>query len=308
MQKETDRAHLTTEPVVSDVPDYWAIFLEASIAVAENLKLLIAGPIIAGLIAYVVVATGVARNYTSAAFIGPIEEQVAKTAEAMIHSPTVLDAVLRKFPDYPAPGMANDLRRGGLDARLQWTIAKGADPKKNAMYGISFEDTDPARAQAILRAVIDEWLNNLAPRADNKARIGIILKAAEAQVADLSRVIDEIKKRPELLIPDAKNNYLPPNLADMIKLRTEGVTRVEDLKILLSAGSRDMVFSEPSLPTIQSSPVKRLVVLYSMLGTFVLLLIIALLRHAFHTSARRPEISSRVSRIAALVRPWPKSH
>jgi hypothetical protein len=119
------------------------------------------------------------------------------------------------------------------------------------------DDTDPRRAQALLNAIVDGWLESIRPRpnrtarlqklleaseAQAPARLQKLLEASEAQADDLSLVVAELKKRPDAMFADARNGYFPPNIVDMIKMRTEIATRIVDLTMELRAGSRDMIF------------------------------------------------------------------
>jgi hypothetical protein len=104
------------------------------------------------------------------------------------------------------------------------------------------DDTDPRRAQALLNAIVDGWLESIRPRPNRTARLQKLLEASEAQADDLSLVVAELKKRPDAMFADARNGYFPPNIVDMIKMRTEIATRIVDLTMELRAGSRDMIF------------------------------------------------------------------
>jgi hypothetical protein len=58
----------------------------------------------------------------------------------------------------------------------------------------------------------------------------------------LALVIAELKKRPDAMFADARNGYFPPNVVDMIKMRTEIAAKIVELTMELRAGSRDMIF------------------------------------------------------------------
>jgi uncharacterized protein involved in exopolysaccharide biosynthesis len=165
------------------------------------------------------------------------------------------------------------------------------------------DDGDPRRAQSILNAILDAWLETLAPRPDSSARLGKALEASEAQAADLSQVISELKKRPESMFADVRNGYFPPNVADMIKMRTDTLARIIELQVLLRPGSRDLIFSQPTLPEEPSAPRKKLIVSISMAITFVGLIAFFLLSWSMHVAAGRPVYAPIFARMRQAM-PW----
>jgi hypothetical protein len=300
----------------------WSVVCLDGLAVlAEHAKAIVIVTLLAGVLAYGV-ASLLPRIYTSVAYVGPLEdssakgpdvaakgadlvgkgaEMVMRGADVVVLSAPVLDAVLAKFPQYRS-GDSLEERRDHLSSRLVWKIVKGS-PQKSALYTVKLDDTDPRRAQSMLSAILDTWLETIGPRPDTSARLAKTLEASEAQAADLSQVITELKKRPEAMFADARNNYFPPNIVDMIKLRTDTAARIVDLMLALRAGSRDLIFSPPTLPEQPSGPDKRAIVSTSM--AFALFGVIAffLLSWRLSLAARKPAYAPMFDRIRRA-RPW----
>lgn len=200
-----------------------------------------------------------------------------------------------KFPEYEAGSDLAD-RRQHLNRNIQWLMTKGANPKL-ALYSLAVIDGRSGRAQALLKAVIDNWLEVTGPPADSRARLEKSLEANELQAKDLSLVIDGLKKRPDLLMPDVKNGYLPLNIGEMIKMRTETEGKVEDLKEQLKTKSRDLIFEAPDLPTRPSGPRKVLIVGISAIVALGALIAYVLLLRFLQTSAGRPAYAPFFKRI-----------
>jgi hypothetical protein len=170
---------------------------------------------------------------------------------------------------------------------------------------LQFDDTDPHRAQALLGAIIDRWLEAEQPRPDTSFRLEKTLEASEAQSADLAQVIAELKKRPDAMFADARNGYFPPNIVDMIKMRTETAARIVELTMALRAGSRDLICAPASLPEQPSGPHKILIAVASMAVTFVGLIAFYLLRWRLMILASRPLYAPALARIRRAVPRWP---
>jgi hypothetical protein len=281
--------------------DWQGTFLNGMAVLAGRLRLIVSVTLLAGAAAYGI-AWLLPQVYTSVAYLGPLEEPNAKAADAIIHSDPVLDPVMAKFPQY-LTGYSLEEKRAYLNSSLRWQIARGAPTKSSAIYTLSLDDTDRHRAQALLGAIVDGWLESIRPRSDKTARLQKILEASEVQAADLSQVIAELKKRPDAMFADARNGYFPPNMVDMIKMRTELVTRIVELTTELRAGSRDMIFGPPTLPERPSGPSTRRTVLACMAVTFCGLIAFLLLRWRLTIVARQPVYAPAIAQIRRAI-PW----
>jgi hypothetical protein len=219
----------------------------------------------------------------------------------VIQSPLVLDPVIEKFPQY-RDGYSFEDRREYLNSKLYWKIVKGSPPK-SAIYTLNLEDGDPRRAQSMLGAILDRWLETLAPRPDSSARIGKTLEASEIQANDLSQVITELKKRPDALVADIRSGYYPPNIVDMIKMRTETSARIVELTQQLRAGSRDLIFRPATLPEQPSGPNRKIIVAIAMAVSFFGLIAFFLLDWRVQIAAGKPIYAPMFARMRRAM-PW----
>lgn len=274
--------------------------LEAIAILFEHYKLILIATALVGAAA-VAVQHLIPKVYMSVAYLGPFDEQPARAAQVIIHSDPVLSSALEKFPGYQ-PGLPIEERRARLLKNLNWKLVSGSTPK-SATYTLALFDSDPGRAQRMLTAIIDGWLTAAGPRPDLTERLTKALQANEAQAADLSQIISELKKRPEAMFPDSRSNYFPPNIADIIKMRTETAARIFDLTAALRAGSRDWVFSEPTLPEQPSGPGKVTVALVSMGIALVGLIAALLLDWRLKLASKTPAYAPIFARIRRAI-PW----
>jgi LPS O-antigen subunit length determinant protein (WzzB/FepE family) len=298
-QKSSSQTPMSDDTEFSDPPrDGWVNWFDAAATLVEHLRLIVGGTLLVGALA-LAVSFVLPRTYTSISYLGPLEDAEAKTVDSIMHSPRVLNDALAKFPEYYAAG---DLarRRDYLSENLQWRIAKGANPKL-ALYKLEFTDNSPGRAQALLKVIIDRWIATTAPPPDTRAKIENALKANEEQIKDLTQVIDALKNRRDLLTPDVKGGYLPPNIGEMIKLRTQTEAGIDDLKAQLKTKSRDIIFEAPDLPSVPSGPRRALIVGVSMTVALGLLIAFTLLLHFLQMAAERPAYASFFERIGQAV-------
>ena len=285
---------------VADDNSWGVAFFDSMAVLAEHSKFILIVTLLAGVLAYGI-ALLLPKVYTSVAYVGPLEDANAKTAEVVIQSAPVLDPVIEKFPQYRS-GYSLEDRREYLNSKLIWKIIKGSPPK-SAIYTLSLEDRDPVLAQGMLGAILDRWLESLAPRPDNADRLGKTLEASETQSNDLSQVISELKKRPDALVADIRSGYYPPNIVDMIKMRTETAARIVDLTQQLRGGSRDVIFRPPTLPVQSSGPSKRIIVPVAMAVTLFGLIAFFLTYRGLSRLAGRPAYAPVLARLRRAL-PW----
>jgi hypothetical protein len=293
---------LPGEPL-NELDDWQGMFLNGLAVLAGRLRLIVGATLLAGAAAYGVATLLLPEVYTSVVYLGPLDEPNAKAAEAVIHSSPILDPIVAKFPQYQS-GLGLEEKRARINSSLRWQIVYGSPPK-SAIYTLSLDDTDPHRAQALLNAVVDGWLESIRPRPDKTAKLEKILAASEAQAADLAEVIVELKKRPDSMFADSRNGYFPPNIVDMIKMRTEIVTRIVDLTAELRAGSRDLIFGPPTLPEAPSPRKLRLAVA-AMLAASGGLIVFFLLHWRLSIAARQPVYAPAIDQILRAI-PWSRA-
>lgn len=285
--------------VAHDSANSMVLFLDALAFLAERSKFILITTLIAGVLAYGVTLF-IPKVYTSVAYLGPIDEAYARSSDVLIQSAPVLDPVLGSFPQY-RPGYSLEEKREYLASRLSWRI-RGSTPK-SAMYTLSLEDTDPQLAQSMLSAILDHWLEALTPRPDSKDRLTKTLEASETQANDLSQVISELKKRPDAMVPDVKTGLFPPNIGDMIKMRTETAAKIVELTQQLRAGTRDLIFRAPDLPGQFSAPRKMIIVPAAMAVALFGSIAFFLIYWALSLVAARPAYARVFARLHRVI-PW----
>lgn len=260
--------------------DIWTVLLDALIILSDRWKLLILGPLIAGAIGYAG-AFLLPKSYASSAYVGPLDEATAKKASSLILSPLVLDATLRKFQRPPFSSMTLDEARLYLQERVGFALARGGDPKLPSLYVLKAIDSQPAHARDLLTVILDSLLVAMMPPPDRIASLKRQQEIVDLQSADLSSAITRLMNHPELLSGDVKTGYAPVNVGDMIKLRTEGLIRSEDLREAIAGPSHDIIVSPPTMPTIAVAPAKRKVVAVVVASTLAFLIVLLLLRDLF---------------------------
>jgi hypothetical protein len=296
---DTHSSPSSDERVLDDRdPDYWGKILDLIPPVLRAWRLIVVATIAAGAIAYYF---GVSQTYSSISYVGLFDGPKAKYVDSIIRSEPVLQAVLDKFPDYPQQGMLDSRRRIYLGDHIRFYPATGSDPKRESLYILEISDNNPSKVQELLSSLIDALLPATKPQPGAAARLERLLDAAQTQISDLSSVLNELLKHPDQILP--KPGYFPPNVADIIKLRSEGITKAEEIKSELEGMSKDVVLSQPAAPSMSAKSGRIKIVVEAMGATFVVLLVIVALRHVLMASMSNPLYRARMQRIREAL-PW----
>lgn len=277
-------------------------FLDVLIIIAQNLRLLIFAPIVAGLLGF-----GIAYiwppKYASVAYLTfPAESEkqtdVSKSAEALMRSPPVLDVVLKQYPQSGLP----DRQRRELDRRIGWSAARGADRKTPNVVVVSVEDDSPQGARVINVALLEAWLEATKPKADRRARLQAQLERTEEQLKAVSDLFDRLSgETPKLVLPGMQNE-LASSLSGLLAQRAGHIASVESLKLALAGVGRDVIVVPPTLPDEPIWPKKTWFAIAAAAGTFLVLLLFLLGRHAWHIGEASPQTRKKLAQIASALR------
>lgn len=277
-------------------------FLDVLIIIAQNLRLLIFAPIVAGLLGF-----GIAYiwppKYASVAYLTfPAESEkqtgASKSAEALMRSPPVLDVVLKQYPQSGLP----DRQRRELDRRIGWSAARGADRKTPNVVVVSVEDDSPQRARVINVALLEAWLEATKPKADRRARLEARLERTEEQLKAVSDLFDRLTgETPKLGLPGMQNE-LALSLSGLLAQRAGHIASIDSLKLALAGVGRDVIVVPPTLPDEPIWPKKAWFAIAAAAGTFLVLLLFLLGRHAWHVGEASPQTRQKLAQIASALR------
>jgi hypothetical protein len=262
---------------------------DIALIILQNWRLLVLVPIIAGLIAFAVVANLPKRYASTTTWMindtGPRLNDPTRTIESLLLSPAVLDAVIAAHPDVPGDTPAQ--KRRGLGDRIKWSVTPGDTRKTANIYYMAVEDQIPARAQSFAKVLIEQWLLLTKPRPDAKARLEAELARTEARVREADVLLEKFSlEAKNVVTPNNMQGELATPFEKLRDSRTVLIQLAQKIRLELAGGSRDMILSGPDLPTEPVSTGRSVAAALTAAGVFPLILLGLLLRHWFRTTMR----------------------
>lgn len=261
--------------------------LDILVTLAESWKLLVFGPLVAG-----VLAGGLSflwpKTYESVAIVRLTEAELA-----FINSTPVLDPLIDKF------GLLQEFDGIQEDAR-QYLAKKlvGKVDKKTGLATITAVAQTPERAQELAKAAMDALLKELLPKGKNKDQVEQVILSNERIIASTTDAIEQLQKQ----IGKAGQNdaglevvmkYYASLTADVAKKELENV----ELKNSLSVRGDEVYVQQASLPQRKVSPKRSLVVLLAVLASGFALLLFVFIRSAWFSAVQDAEASDKLARI-----------
>jgi Chain length determinant protein len=267
--------------------------LDLLLVVAENLRLLVLGPLLVALLAWGVAWT-LPKSYLSQAIIAlpgtaPNAPPAlsANQAASMLQSPLVLDAVvsqLRLFPDLEAQAA-----RKRLAEQIKPTVGK------DGLLRLEVSGQQPEQAMSITNTLIDAWLKSTVPgpseSRDLQKRLGYAEKSLEAVSHAIAALASDSGRLSKPMGGDGTT------LAALGDLRARFLNESMDISRTLQGLNRDVVKQPPTLPTEAESPKKALIAVVSGLATGFLLLLWVFVRQAWRAGQTDPVLAEKHARL-----------
>ena len=257
--------------------------MDLLLVVAENIKLLVLGPLVIGLMALGVAFT-LPQSFASRAYLnlGASGPEV----QAAMQTPRVLDEVLKTH--YPERELTQSVRTEFASKAIRMAPASGKKTDAG-LYMLEITDSSPQKAHDVAVALIDGWLKSTTPAPDTKADLERKLKLTQESLESVNKLIErqtgEIAK---VALPTLQFDVAQSGVS-LLQLRSNYIDTIANIERQLEGTTRDVVFSPPTLPTEPVAPKKSLMAVLAALGSGFVLLLFVFMRQAWKNAAADPE-------------------
>lgn len=266
--------------------------LEVLAIVAENLKLLILGPILAGLIGLAMSYT-LPKSFTSRSILSLPTSPTATQAAAIMLTPVVLDSVIAELK--LAVGRPMQVARAELAGRIKAVVGK------DLLLRLDVTAPTAAEAQATANAILDVWLKSTRP--SQRDREGLVRRVAYAKASlesvrrHLTRLALNVNQGTGCKVGTRSSDDVCAFLIELSDRELSYSIEILTLERSMEGLSRDVLVQEPTLPFEPSpSNMTRIAVWAALLCAFLLLLWV-FMTGAWKLAAQDPVSAEKMERI-----------
>ncbi len=256
--------------------------------IVENLRLLVIGPVLAGLIAFAV-ALGIPKTYKSTALIKSEQNLAAQTL-----TDNVLDPIAAKL-GY-TPKMEADDARDKLKKEIKVTYNA-----KDKLLTLSTEASIPQAAQALANDVLAQVYLQSQPRDSAKQSLQKQLIQLQTRENELTQSAKILERRLEQAtgngVSEVAQGYAL--LISVIEKTQENQIKIE--KELKGIDSSDLIQS-PTLPTKKVAPNLSFIAFFATLAVGFGLLIFVFIRQALLNASQNQESIQKINSVKAAWR------
>ena len=276
-----------TEQAVHTYEDDEISLLDILVTLAESWKLLVFGPLIAGVMAGALSFLW-PKTFESVAIVRLTEEEVA-----LLHAAPVLDPLIEQFGLLAkADGIVDDARQD-LKKRLLFAV-----DKKTKLATITAKAEIPDQAQALANAAIAAVLIELQVKGQEKALLQKTIAINERAIESAEDAIESIQRSlKKTMLSDQAQESALKNLAAINSDIAKRAQENETLRQKLEVRGAEVYVQQPNLPQRKTSPKRSLVVLLAALASGFALLLFVFVRKAWNSACQDKEAAAKVKQI-----------
>lgn len=274
--------------------------LDLLLVVAENIKLLILGPTVAGAIA-LGLTFSLPNNYSSEAVVVlPNNSNANANDVSSVYIPTPQQAVGMMT----SPLVLNQI--AGITGKSSGYVSKQikAVVGKDGLLRLSVSAPKPEQAQKLAEAVLDAWLKSTEPGGQEREDLQRRLVYAKAALGSVSQMFERVAK--EGRDTSTRIGVESGDGAFWIsagELQSRFASEVVSLERALKGVSVDVIKQRPTLPLSPVAPKRAFIVLATTMTAGIALLFWVFMRQAWRRAVQDPQTAEKLARVRAAL--WP---
>ena len=269
----------TIQPVQQEEIDLLGIL----VTLAENIKLLILGPLFVGICA-LGIAYIVPQTFESIAVLKAEQATASLMTTAAVLNPVAAELGLTQ-EDSP-----EEARRR---LREQIKVAVGRNDK---LLTLTVSAPTPHQAQIVADAVLRQTYQQSRPKASELARLEVQLKGAEARIKNAEDAAGALLKRMELSGAGG-GAELARGYGELLTVAAAAQKQVAELQALIEGLTDAQLVQAPTLPQKASKPKKGLIAIGATLAAGLALMLFVFVRQAVRGAAKDADAASKLARI-----------
>lgn len=257
--------------------------LDILVTLAENIKLLILGPLLVGICA-LGIAYILPQTFESIAVLKAEQATASLMTTASVLDPVAADLGLTKVDS------AEEARKL---LREQIKVSVGRNDK---LLTLTVSAPAPQQAQAIANAVLQQTYVQSRPKGSDLTRLEIQLKDAKARTKSAEDAAGALLKRMESN-GAAGSTESARGYAELLNVAAAAQNQVAALQAQLEGVTDAQLIQAPTLPEKASKPKKGLIAIGATLAAGLALMLFVFVRQAVRGAAKDAGAASKMARI-----------
>lgn len=267
------------QPVQQDQFD----LLDILVTLAENIKLLIVGPLLMGLCAFAI-AFIVPKTFESIAVL-----KAEQATASLMTTAAVLDPVAASL-GLTQEESVEEARRL-LREQIKATVGR-----TDKLLTLTVAAPAPQQAQALANAVLQQTYVQSRPKGSELARLETQLKDAKARTKSAEDAAGTLLKRMESN-GAASSTESARGYAELLNVAAAAQNQVAAVQTLLEGVTDAQLIQAPTLPQKASKPKKGLIAVGATLAAGLALMLFVFVRQAVRGTAKDADTASKMARI-----------
>ncbi len=280
-QKMTDTPHYPEDDEIS--------LLDLLQTIVDNLRLLVIGPILAGLLA-LTAASFWPKTYESTAIL-----KAEPIVASIMLSAAVLDPIASSL-GY-TPKMPADDARTKLKGQIKASV------NKDKLLTLTTQANTPQAAQALAQAVLQQTYTQSQPRDSEKLRLQKQLAQSQAREKEATQTAQLLGRKLDSA-GGAGASEVAQGYAQMVEMIKASQNTQLDIERQLQGLDASALVQEATLPTKHATPKRSLVAIIAALATGFALLLFVFIRQALRSASQNEESAQKIN---ALQASWRKA-
>ena len=260
--------------------------LDILVTLAENIKLLVIGPVLAGLCA-LGLAFVLPQTYESVAVV-----QAENFPASLITSAAVLDPITKSMGLAKSDDAVEEARN---DLRAQIRAVAG---KTDKLLTLTVSAQSAKQAQAVANALLEQVYLESRPKANTRLRLETQLAEAKGRLKGAQSAADSMIKRLDSpAVSIAGGAELARGYAETLNASSAAQGQVSALEAQLEGLSPAQLLQAPTLPQKASKPKKVVWAIGAALAAGLLLLVFVFMRQTVRSVARDGQATDKLAKI-----------
>ena len=257
--------------------------LDILVTLAENVKLLLLGPLLVGFCA-LGIAYIVPRTFESTAVLKAEQATASLMTTAAVLNPVVAELGLTE-EDSP-----EEARRR---LREQIKVAVGRNDK---LLTLTVSASTPHQAQVVADTLLRQTYVQSRPKASELARLEVQLKGAEARIKNAEDAAGALFKRMEAS-GTGGGAELARGYGELLTVAAAAQKQVAELQAQIEGVTDAQLVQAPTLPQKASKPKKGLIAVGATLAAGLALMLFVFVRQAVRGAAKDADAANKMARI-----------